>query len=46
MDLPAGTDASTVGIGQWKEGITFGEFSELTVRKNYSKPGGAAAVIL
>ena len=35
MDLPAGADAKTVGIGQWQENITFGQFSELTIKKYY-----------
>ena len=37
MDIPEGAEASLVGIGQWREGITFGKFSELTVRKHHSK---------
>lgn len=36
MDPPLGADAASVGIGQWKRGINFGEFSDLTVKRNFS----------
>lgn len=36
MDLPQGADPLTVGIGQWKAGMNFGEFSEATAAKYYS----------
>ena len=35
MEPPAGTDTETVGIGQWRAGMTFGEFSEATMAKYY-----------
>lgn len=37
MDAPAGAEPESIGIGQWKEGITFGEFTELTVKKYHSQ---------
>ena len=37
MDLPPNADAKAVGIGQWQENITFGEFSELTFKKFYKR---------
>ena len=35
MNLPAGVDIRDVGIGQWKPGMSFGEFSEATMAKYY-----------
>ncbi len=35
MDVPAGADASSVGVGQWVPGLTFGEFAERTVGNYY-----------
>lgn len=35
MDLPKGADPGFVGIGQWKQGINFGEFSELTIQQHH-----------
>lgn len=35
MDLPPGVDAGDVGIGQWKPGMSFGEFSEATAALYY-----------
>lgn len=37
MDIPEGIDARDVGIGQWRQGISFGEFSELTVKKHHQQ---------
>ena len=35
MEPPAGSDPDAVGIGQWRPGMTFGEFSEATMAKYY-----------
>lgn len=36
MDSPQGASSETVGIGQWCQGINFGEFSELTIKNNHA----------
>lgn len=35
MDVPPGIAASEVGVGQWRPGLDFGQFSELTVQHYY-----------
>ena len=35
MDVPEGADEAAVGIGQWVPGITFGKFTERTMKKTY-----------
>lgn len=35
MSLPPGMEEQDVGIGQWKPGMSFGEFSEATMSKYY-----------
>ena len=35
MDVPPGMPASEVGVGQWRPGLDFGQFSELTVQHYY-----------
>lgn len=37
MDIPPGSDPEAVRVGQWRPGITFGEFTELTVN-GYLRP--------
>ncbi|KAK9785183.1 hypothetical protein WJX73_001207 [Symbiochloris irregularis] len=32
MAMPEGADAASVGIGQWRPGLSFGEFADLTVQ--------------
>jgi hypothetical protein len=41
MDLPEGADAARVGVGQWRPGLNFGQFSELTIRNYYGVNGSA-----
>lgn len=36
MDIPLGAEAAKVGVGQWRPGLDFGQFSELTVQQYYS----------
>lgn len=35
MNPPPGIDAQDAGIGQWKPGMSFGEFSEATMARYY-----------
>ena len=35
MDVPVGLDPSKVGVGQWRPGLDFGQFSALTVKRYY-----------
>eukprot|EP00958_Prasinococcus_capsulatus_P020689 scaffold2738_cov366-Prasinococcus_capsulatus_cf.AAC.3 len=35
MDVPEGTSAEDVRVGQWEPGIDFGEFTRRTLQKNY-----------
>jgi len=35
MEPPAGSDSDAIGIGQWRPGMSFGEFSEATMAKYY-----------
>ena len=35
MEVPPGAAASAVVVGLWQPGMTFGQFSELTVQKYY-----------
>jgi hypothetical protein len=35
MDPPPGSDCNALGIGQWRRGMSFGEFSEATIAKYY-----------
>lgn len=42
MGVPEGTNPGRIGIGQWRQGINFGEFSELTIQKYYSQRPSAA----
>ena len=36
MDIPLGVEAAKVGVGQWRPGLDFGQFSELTVQQYYT----------
>ncbi|CAK0782425.1 hypothetical protein CVIRNUC_005681 [Coccomyxa viridis] len=36
MEIPSGAEAAKVGVGQWRPGLDFGQFSELTVQQYYS----------
>lgn len=40
LDAPAGADPQQVGIGAWRPGQTFGEFSERTFDAYYAPGGG------
>ena len=35
METPPGAATPEVGVGLWQPGMTFGQFSELTVQKYY-----------
>lgn len=37
MDAPAGARPEDVGIGQWRPGLDFGGFSELTFNAYYKE---------
>lgn len=39
MDIPSGVDPKEVGVGQWKRGQTFGEFTKKTLENYYSSSG-------
>eukprot|EP00887_Chlorella_sp_A99_P004815 scaffold4.g4815.t1 len=43
MALPEGADAAAAGVGQWRPGISFGEFSERTFQAYYSAAYASAA---
>ena len=36
MNIPKDASADFVGIGKWREGVNFGEFSELTLKHNHA----------
>ena len=40
MDLPSGMEHMKVGVGQWRPGLDFGQFSELTVQHYYTDSKG------
>lgn len=40
MEIPAGADPSCAGVGQWRPGLTFGQFSERTVAGYYANSAG------
>ena len=35
MEVPSGAAATEVGVGLWRPGMSFGQFSEVTIQKNY-----------
>ncbi|BDA45318.1 hypothetical protein COCOBI_07-1050 [Coccomyxa sp. Obi] len=41
MELPEGAQAAEVGVGQYRPGLNFGQFSELTVKQYYHTNGRA-----
>ncbi len=41
MELPEGVQAAEVGVGQYRPGLNFGQFSELTVKHYYHTNGRA-----
>lgn len=41
MELPEGAEAAEVGVGQYRPGLNFGQFSELTVKRYYHTKGRA-----
>ncbi len=41
MELPEGVQAAEVGLGQYRPGLNFGQFSELTVKRCYHPNGRA-----
>lgn len=41
MELPREADAAQVGVGQWRPGLNFGQFSELTLKRYYHMNGTA-----
>jgi isopenicillin N synthase-like dioxygenase len=36
MEPPGGCSSSSIGVGQWKPGMTFGDFAEATIAHNYA----------
>lgn len=42
MALPEGAQASEMGVGRFRPGLNFGQFSELTVKHYYQANGGSA----
>ncbi|KAK9901379.1 hypothetical protein WJX75_009476 [Coccomyxa subellipsoidea] len=41
MALPGGAQASEMGVGRFRPGLNFGQFSELTVKHYYQANGGS-----
>ena len=38
MEPPEGSDSDAIGIGQWRPGMSFGDFTEATISKFYGAP--------
>lgn len=43
MEAPSGANAADVGVGQWATGMSFGQFSELTIQKHYQSAANGNA---
>ncbi len=39
MELPQGAQAAELGVGQFRPGLNFGQFSELTLKHYYQTNG-------